>query len=115
MNRLKTLLAAPLMGLPLLLPPALVQADEWTGEDKQQHFAVSAVLGVAAYSQTHDRAKAFGWAMVPGLLKEIADSQSDGNQFSGKDLAWDALGAAVGVQAGHWMISPEQIAWVKAF
>lgn len=114
MNKLNTLLAAPLMGL-LLFLPSLALADEWTGEDKQLHFAVSAGLGVAAYAHTHDRARAFGLAMVPGILKEIADSQSDGNRFSSKDLAWDALGAAVGLQAGHWVIGPERVSWVKEF
>lgn len=114
MNPLTSLLTAPCLGLLLLLSPHL-QADEWTGEDKQLHFTVSAALGVAAYSHTHDRAKAFGWAMVPGILKEIADSQQDDNRFSGKDLAWDALGAAVGVQAGHWLIGPGQVSWAKAF
>ncbi|EIJ32862.1 hypothetical protein [Thiothrix nivea] len=114
MNKLKTLLAAPLIGLVYCLP-SLALADEWTGKDKQLHFAVSAVLGVAAYSHTHDRAKAFGLAMIPGILKEVADSQQDNNDFSGKDLAWDALGAAVGIQTGHWMIGPGTVSWVKAF
>jgi putative lipoprotein len=115
MTVLKTALAAPIMGLSMLLAPCLTHADEWTGEDKQLHFAVSAVLGVAAYSQTHERATAFGWAMLPGILKEVADSQQESNQFSGKDLAWDAAGAFVGVQAGHWMIGPDRVSWVKAF
>ena len=101
--------------LMLLLSTHLTHADEWTGKDKSLHFGVSAALGVAAYAQTHDRTKAFAWAIAPGVLKEIADSQSDGNQFSSKDLAWDALGAFVGVQAGHWVIGHQQIAWVTAF
>lgn len=99
----------------LLLSSHLVHADEWTGKDKSLHFGVSAALGVAAYAQTHDRTKAFAWAIAPGVLKEIADSQSDGNQFSSKDLAWDALGAFAGVQAGHWVIGNQQIAWVTTF
>jgi uncharacterized protein YfiM (DUF2279 family) len=98
----------------LLLAP-LVHADAWTGTDKQLHFAVSAALGVAAYSQTHDRHRAFAWAFTPGLLKEIADSQQDGNAFSSKDLAWDALGALVGVQTGHWVIGANKLSWHKEF
>ena len=113
MKRPKTLQAIVLLMLPLATH--LTHADEWTGKDKSLHFGVSAALGVAAYAQTHDRTKAFAWAIAPGILKEIADSQSDGNQFSSKDLAWDALGAFVGVQAGHWVIGNQQIAWVTTF
>jgi len=99
----------------LLLSTHLTHADEWTGNDKSLHFGVSAALGVAAYSQTHDRTKAFAWAIAPGVLKEVIDSQEEGNRFSTKDLAWDALGALVGVQAGHWIIGDNKIAWVTDF
>ena len=99
----------------LLLLSSITHADEWTGKDKQLHFAVSAALGVAAYSQTHDRGKAFAWAITPGILKELVDSQSEGNQFSVKDLVWDAAGAAVGVQAGSWIIGDNKVSWVKEF
>ncbi len=115
MNRLQMLVATSLLGLPALLSSNSLHADEWTGTDKQLHFAVSAALGVAAYSQTHDRAQAFAWAIAPGVLKEVADSQSEGNRFSGKDLAWDALGAFVGVQTGHWVIGNHKVSWVKEF
>ncbi|SEA98437.1 putative lipoprotein [Thiothrix caldifontis] len=99
----------------LLLSSNLSHADEWMSKDKSVHFSVSAALGVAAYSQTHNRTKAFAWAIAPGVLKEIIDSQDEGKQFSGKDLAWDAVGAFVGVQAGHWIIGDNKIAWVKEF
>ncbi|OQX10946.1 MAG: hypothetical protein BWK73_18925 [Thiothrix lacustris] len=99
----------------LLLSTYPTHADEWTGNDKSLHFGVSAVLGVAAYSQTHDRTQAFAWAIAPGVLKEVLDSQEEGNRFSTKDLAWDALGAFVGVQAGHWMISDHKVSWVTDF
>jgi putative lipoprotein len=101
--------------LMLLLSTHPTHADAWTGKDKSLHFGVSAALGIAAYTQTHDRTQAFAWAIAPGIVKEIVDSQSAGNQFSSKDLAWDALGAFVGAQAGHWVIGNQQIAWVKAF
>jgi len=59
--------------------------------------------------------KRFAWAIAPGILKEVIDSQEEGNQFSTKDLAWDALGALVGVQAGHWMIGDNKVSWVTDF
>ena len=78
MQRLLLALSVVILGL-----PAIAQADSWTGEDKYLHFTVSAGLGAAAYTQTHNRSKAFAWAMLPGVLKEITDSQTDGNNFSG--------------------------------
>lgn len=89
--------------------------DDWSGPDKAKHFAVSALLGSAAYAYTDDRTKAFGLAMIPGVIKEIADSQSDGNSFSGKDLVWNAIGAGFGVQIGHWVIGPGEINFTMAF
>lgn len=78
----------------IFAPPARAQ-DSWTGPDKTVHFAVSAVLGVAAINQWPDRPMlAWGVAMVPGILKEVSDRSTTG--FSGKDLAANALGAAVG-------------------
>lgn len=114
MTKPSRLLASALPAVFCLFPLGAI-ADEWTGQDKQLHFAVSAVLGIAAYSQTHDRAQAFGWALAPGILKEVIDSQQDGNDFSGKDLAWDALGALAGAQVGHWTIGQNRVNWVKEF
>lgn len=110
MQRLLLALSVVILGL-----PAIAQADSWTGEDKYLHFTISAGLGAAAYTQTHNRSKAFAWAMLPGVLKEIADSQTDGNNFSGKDLAWDALGAFSGVQASHWYFSANRLTYVHHF
>ena len=101
--------------LSVLLLCLNAHADDWTGADKNKHFAVSAILGGAAYAYTHNRTKAFGLALIPGILKEVADSQSADNIFSTKDLAWDAFCAAVGGQAGHWIIGPERIAYTANF
>ena len=80
--------------------------DRWTGQDKALHFGVSATLGFAAINQwPREPGKAFAWAMVTGLLKEISDAQRGGSGFSGKDLAADALGAAFGVATGGWLIA----------
>ena len=79
--------------------------DSWTGEDKKMHFLVSASFGVAAGAHwPEDKWKAFGAAMVPGVVKELIDAGEPGNKFSGKDLVWDAIGAAFGVNLGSWMV-----------
>ena len=89
--------------------------DDWLGKDKAAHFGISAAVGFAAYSYTEDKMTAFGIAMVPGLLKEVADSQKEGGRFSEKDLAWDAVGAFVGVQAGEWTFNKNGVSWGASF
>ena len=84
-------------------------ADDWTGPDKTKHFAVSAVIGAAAYAITEDRSQAFMLALAPGLAKEIYDSTQSDNHFSSKDMLWNALGAAVGVQVGFVVFKPNEV------
>jgi uncharacterized protein YfiM (DUF2279 family) len=96
--------------LALLCSPAFATekpVDSWSGSDKALHFGVSAVVGFAAVNQWPDnKPKAFLVAMIPGVLKEVSDRKTTG--FSGKDLVADALGVALGVYAGGWLISRNQ-------
>ena len=111
MKRYAIILAAS-----MLLPNLAIAQDKWSGADKKMHFGVSAVLGFAAVNQwPDDKPKAFMVAMIPGLLKEVSDAQKGGTGFSGKDLVANALGAAVGVYAGGWMISRRDGATVVAY
>lgn len=81
--------------------PSGAQADEWTGADKTRHMAVSAAFGGIARAVTTNKLAAFGLAMAPGIAKEIYDSQhKDRHTASVKDLAADAVGAAIGVYVG---------------
>lgn len=78
-------------------------SESWTGTDKRIHFAVSFVAGVAAANALpNEPVKAFGYAMIPGTIKEVLDASGSG--FSYKDMAADALGAALGVAGTHWLI-----------
>ena len=91
-------------------PPSDITVDNsqgWSYGGYKEHFAVSALFGVVGAAQIfpHEPVKAFAFAMVPGVLKEVVDSRQKGNYFSGKDLAADALGAAFGVWAGGAMLS----------
>lgn len=89
--------------------------DSWSGSDKAAHFGVSFALGVGASRLTDDTPTAVGLALLPGLAKEIYDSQQDCNRFSWKDLGWDAVGAYVGVRTGNWVLGPTGVRYVKAF
>jgi putative lipoprotein len=92
------------------------RADDWNGPDKKQHFAISFVLGIASASAFPDRpALAVGLAMTPGLIKELSDAQKGGSGFSGKDLAWDLAGAALGVAGTRWMIKRNGISYRTEF
>lgn len=84
---------------------AAVSRDTWAGAPA--HVAVSALAGLACSTQIYPKEplKAFGCAMVPGVLKEVLDSQQKGNRWSNKDIAADALGAATGVITGGLMLS----------
>ena len=79
--------------------------DTWAGAPA--HVAGSALAGVACATHIYPKEplKAFGCAMVPGVLKEIVDSQQKGNHFSQRDLISDAVGAALGVYTGGWMLT----------
>jgi putative lipoprotein len=93
----------------LLLLSGLAQADEWTGKDKKQHFAGSALMGVAASAAFKDSDHPVLYPMAAvlavGLAKEIRDEvATSGSGFSYKGLAADALGAALGVSVGNAMI-----------
>ena len=90
--------------------------DNWTGPDKKQHFAFSFAFGFVARgvfpNLTAPQAIAVG--MIPGIVKEFADS-GNGGKFSGKDLVWDLAGAAAGVYIGGLVIGPRSIRYTTTF
>ena len=90
--------------------------DSWTGRDKVEHAAGSAVLGAAAALVIEDKATAWAVAMVPGLLKEAYDAQHpEKHTASWRDMAANAVGAWVGVNLGaRWgdvLIGPRWVRW----
>lgn len=83
----------------------IVWNDSWAGKDKVQHTAISAAIGAATGMYFEDKTTAFAVAMIPGIAKEIYDyKHSNKHSASFKDLAADALGAAVGVYLGNCVI-----------
>ena len=80
------------------------QGDDWLGSDKAKHFAASALIGggvTAIAGQEMDSGDAAGIGMATalgaGVGKEIYDVRVKKTCASWKDLAWDCLGASVGV------------------
>nr|WP_220715759.1 YfiM family lipoprotein [Citrobacter freundii] len=75
--------------------------DQWSGQDKAQHFIASAMLAAAGneYAQhqgnSRDRSAAIGlmFSVSLGASKELWDSRPAGSGWSWKDFAWDVAGA----------------------
>jgi uncharacterized protein YfiM (DUF2279 family) len=76
--------------------------DSWFGVDKVKHFFMGAFVQSVAYSavratganHTVSLVAASGVTAGVSLGKEIWDAHGNGTP-SGRDLAWDALGAGV--------------------
>jgi putative lipoprotein len=95
--------AFALMGL-LVSAPHVRAENPWLGPDKAAHFLLSAGLASSGYAfgarHVEDRwACALiggGIALAAGGAKELAD-WGRGGSVSPHDLAWDAMGAVVGL------------------
>ncbi|MEL4015299.1 YfiM family lipoprotein [Dryocola clanedunensis] len=78
--------------------------DQWSGQDKAQHFMASAILAAAGneYGQhqgwSNSSSASFGLLFSVGLgaSKELWDSRPEGSGWSWKDFTWDIAGAATG-------------------
>lgn len=64
-------------------------------DDKKLHLGVSTVLSTVIVQATKDKEVAFTACMVIGVGKESYD-WADYGSFSGGDLAYDAVGCALG-------------------
>ena len=81
--------------------PQLAASDRWFGSDKIQHFVSSAFVQGMGYaslrasgiSHTGALAGASVVTAAVGVGKEYHDRNTQGD-FSARDLAWDAAGAA---------------------
>lgn len=75
--------------------PSVTQAqDSWTSIDKANHFAFSAVIAAAA-AKDHGPVAGAAIALVPGVVKELADMGGAGTP-SMKDMAANVVGAMTG-------------------
>ena len=81
---------------------AAAERDDWLGEDKFKHFAMSYMItagsfGVARTMADRDASLTAGIALgaAAGILKEIYDKR-DKRRISFRDLLWDAAGITAG-------------------
>ena len=81
--------------------PQSPASDRWFGADKVRHFFTSALLQSLGYGTLRAMDVKHGSALVGasamtaafGIGKELSDRRR-GYGFSGRDLVWDAAGAA---------------------
>lgn len=79
-------------------PPQQESGLHFTNNDKTEHAAVGALLGLAGRLQFREnRWHAMAVPATVSLLKELADSTQQGNHFSGKDLAAGLAGGFLGM------------------
>jgi hypothetical protein len=97
---------------PVVVPTPVVEAssapaepvDPWHGEDKWAHGIAGLLVSQIVTVQTKDWKVGFAVSSGAMLGKEIIDSQKTNGFFSGKDLAWGVVGAAIGAYTGNWII-----------
>lgn len=94
----------------LAIAATQAHADEWTGADKQKHFAVHVVSGAAVRTifPSLTDTEAVAVATIPGVIKELHDARSGGSGFSGKDMVWNIAGAFVGVKLTGWVLTRQR-------
>lgn len=78
--------------------------DSWTGNDKREHFAYSAMTAVVVQAVVPNPWAAAALASAPGLLRELTGSTG----FSHKDMAWNLAGVALGVAGGRFVAARSQ-------
>ena len=108
MNTIKTLAACAL----LACAAAASAADHWNGSDKPKHIAASALSALVVeslFAETLTPAERFGLAMVPGIVKELADARRGGSGFSGKDIGADLIGVGLGMAFHGLVIRPNYV------
>lgn len=98
--------------IPLLCTTAT--ADEWTGRDKNLHFAGGAAIAAAVTLATADPTTGFLVGAGVGVVKEVYDATGHGTP-SGKDLIVTILGAYVGSRAAGWVITPVSVSYAWRF
>ncbi len=87
------------------------EADEWVGRDKEFHLIAGMLIGssVTAYTKSPTRGVVAGVAI--GVLKELADHESETHTASIKDAMVTALGAIVGSYVTGLIITPGAVSY----
>lgn len=102
----------------LMVISSLACSSSYAVDDKTLHFGLSALFGAGAEtilhynSDLHDVGRvAAGTALgtLPGLAKEIADSQESDNEFSQGDMVANVAGAFTGAFLGNLVNNAIQV------
>lgn len=94
-----------IFSLAMVAAPALAVADQWTGQDKPLHLAGASLIAASVAAASGSKATGFWVASGVGLVKEFVDHSRPGNQFSGKDMAFNIAGAVIGsAVASGWVL-----------
>ena len=91
--------------LVLVSGTARAQPDPWFGADQAMHFSISSAAAIFGYGtsavflDSPKKRLVYGAsvAFLAGVGKELWDASGKNGDPSVKDLAWDALGAVVGL------------------
>lgn len=95
---------------------ALACKDSLTlSSDKQIHFGVSMALGAGGRALLDDNKLVLATVLGAGVLKEVVDAHSSTGCASASDLAYDALGAVVGIYGTNWIIRKNYIGYRMTF
>lgn len=100
---------AQLLALALICSP--VMADEWTGRDKELHFAGGAAVSSAVTAATGNEGAGFLAGLSMGVAKELADAASRRGTPSWKDAIVTAVGAYVGTKTTGLLIGPRHVSF----
>lgn len=93
----------------LALCAATASADEWTGPDKNIHFAAGAAVGTVVTMATDDEWAGFAAGATVGLLKELWDEHHPPHQATVKDFIVTAAGGLVGAKIGGLVVMPGHV------
>lgn len=83
-----------------------VQADSWTGRDKQMHAIAGAAVALPVTLITRDVSHGIVAGCAVGVAKELADKYRPGHVASYRDAIVTCAGAAIGSALGGVIVAP---------
>lgn len=87
------------------------EADEGTRRNEGLHLIAGMVIGSAITAYTESPTKGVVAGVTAGVLKELADHESESHTASIKDVAVTALGAIAGSYVTGLIITPGAISY----
>ena len=85
-----------------------VQADSWTGRDKQMHAIAGAAVALPVTLATGSTGYGLAAGCAVGVAKELADKYRPGHVASYRDAVVTCAGAAIGAAIGGVIVAPTE-------